>query len=334
LPSADDSAVRLLRVTADDPEYRRQAAAEAAFWQGVHPMGLEAMEARFVEGAIDRYVNTRFTGDPATDWISTIARRGTFHRGLMLGISSPKREIRLLETNPSLHVTLIDISAGAVERRAKQLGARFGDRIATATGDFNFLDLPADRYDLIVSSSSIHHTTNLEHLAFQLNRALTRDGYFFLEDYVGEPRFMFSDAKRQLYEMLYERDIKRQSGRKPGLVWLDTSDLSPFCGVRSDEILEVFRRFLDEVQVRTAGALTAPMSRTRPADWDEVWSRVTYWQLVRAKVKQELGLARRNWEVNPKFLEELCLVGDTACDAGLLRPGIAFAVYRKRQPGQ
>jgi hypothetical protein len=79
VPPDDDTAARLLRVTLDDPEYRRQAAAEAEFWQAVHPLGLEATESQFVEGPVDRYVNARFTGEPDTDWTSTIARRGTCH---------------------------------------------------------------------------------------------------------------------------------------------------------------------------------------------------------------------------------------------------------------
>jgi hypothetical protein len=68
VPSADEPATRLLRVTADDPEYRRLAAAEAAFWRQMHPMGLEATEHEYSDGPIDRYVNTRFTGDPDTTW--------------------------------------------------------------------------------------------------------------------------------------------------------------------------------------------------------------------------------------------------------------------------
>jgi hypothetical protein len=31
-------------------------------------MGLEATEHEYSDGPIDRYVNTRFTGDPDTDW--------------------------------------------------------------------------------------------------------------------------------------------------------------------------------------------------------------------------------------------------------------------------
>jgi SAM-dependent methyltransferase len=331
VPDHHDTAAHLFRVLADDAEYRRQASAEAAFWNAVHPLSLEATEAEFAEGPIERYVNARFTGDPSTDWTTTIASWGTFRQGLLLGISSPRRETSVLETNPSLHVTLLDISAGAVERRSQVLGERFRGRVATATADLNFLELPPAHYDLIVSSSTNHHVTNLEHLAFQINRALTPDGYFFLEDYVGEPRFAFSDAKRRLFEVLYNRDVARQPGRKPGLVWRDASDLSPFCGVRSDEILDVFRTYLDEVQVRSAATLTTPMSRSQPVDLEELWAPVPRWKVTRAMLARTIGFRRRNLEANPEFIQELYVVGHVACEAGLLRPGVAFAVYRKRR---
>src|SRR5262249_54010076 len=181
----------------------------------------------------------------------TIPRWGRFRRGLLLGASSPRRETRVLEVNPGLHVTLIDLSSGAAERRAAALATRFAGRVEPRTADLNFVDLPAGRYDLIVSSSTIHHVTNLEYLASQIDRALTPDGYFFLEDYVGEPRFGFSERKRRLFEMLYDRDLGRQRGRQPGVLWHDTSDLSPFCGVRSEQILRGVRTLLPEAPGRS-----------------------------------------------------------------------------------
>jgi hypothetical protein len=33
--------------------------------------------------------------------------------------------------------------------------------------------------------------------------------------------------------------------------------------------------------------------------------------------------------LDSRFLEELFVVGDAASDAGLIRPGVAFGVYRK-----
>ena len=330
MPPDERTAAHLLRVTADDPEYLRQAAAEAAFWEQVHPLGLEAGEDLYVEGPVEQYVNERFTGDHVTDWVATIPRWGTFTRGLLLGASSPKREQRVLETNPRVRMTLVDISPGAVERRVGALAARFGDRISPATGDLNFLELPSERYDLIVSSSTIHHVTNLEHLAFQIDRALTPDGFFFLEDYVGEPRFGFSPTKRRLFEMIYERDVARHPEKKSGLTWIDASDLSPFCGVRSDEILSVFRTYLHEVEVRTAATLTVPMARTRSLDLADVIGNLPRWKIHWALLKRRLGI-RQGIMIDPQYLAELRLVGDMLADAGILQPGVAFAVYRKRR---
>jgi SAM-dependent methyltransferase len=324
------TAAHLLRVTADDPEYLRQAAAEAAFWEQVHPLGLEAGEDIYVEGPVEQYVNERFTGDRSTDWVATIPRWGTFTHGLLLGASSPKRERRVLETNPQVRMTLVDISPGAVERRVGALAARFGDRISPGTGDLNFLELPPERYDLIISSSTIHHVTNLEHLAFQINRALTSDGFFFLEDYVGEPRFGFSPAKRRVFELLYEREVSRHPEKRPGLAWIDGSDLSPFCGIRSDEILSVFRDHLDQVQLRTAATLTVPMTRTCPLDFEHVLHNLPRWRILYAVLAKRLGI-RQRIRIDPRYLSELRLVGDVAADADLLQPGVAFAVYRKRR---
>jgi SAM-dependent methyltransferase len=212
----------LFRVTADDPDYRRQAAVEAEYWSTVHPYGMERTEGMFVGGAVERYLNERFTGDPHTPCLSTISRWGAFRSGLLLGVSSPKREAEVFGASRELHVTLMDISAAAVERRATVLTAQYGaTRVGTAVADLNFLSLPVDRYDLIVSSSTIHHVTNLEHLAFQINQALTSSGYFFLEDYVGEPRFEFSSAKRRLCEIIHNRQLARETGRRQGLVWRD-----------------------------------------------------------------------------------------------------------------
>jgi SAM-dependent methyltransferase len=329
VPSDGDPGGHLLRVRSDDPEYRRQAAAEAAFWERPHPFGLETTEKLFAEGPIDRYVNRRFTGNPRVHWTETVARWGTFRRGLLLGTSSLTAEARLLETNPTLHLTVLDISPGALARREQAFGKRFPGRTATEVADLNFVTFDGGAYDLIASSSSIHHVTNLEHLAFAINQALTPDGYFFLEDYVGEPRFGCSEGKRRLFEAIYARDLARQRGRKGGLVWLDASDLSPFCGIRSDEILDVFDRYLERVEVRTAGALTIPLMRSRPADLAEAW-RPTRWQVWLALVKRRLGVLRSD-VLSREFLEELFLVGDVAADAGVVRPGIAFGVYRKRR---
>jgi SAM-dependent methyltransferase len=318
----------LLRVAADSPEYRRLAAAEAEFWQRPHPLGMEGLESTHREGPVDRHTNARFTGDPNLHWYDVVHRHGPFRRGLMLGTSLLRLESAILETNPGLHLTFLDISAGPLQRRLDILGARFPGRVDIATADLNFAELPPDTYDVVLSSSTIHHVTNLEHLAFQIDRSLVDGGWFFLEDYVGEPRFAFAAEKKRLFEVLYLRDTIRQAGRGNGLVWKDASDLSPFCGVRSSDILPVFRTFMSEVEVRTAATLTVPLMRSGPfgPPVEPPW-----WKVKVALLKRRLGLARTSI-LSEAYLNELFLVGDAAADAGLVAPGTAFATYRKRPP--
>src|SRR5262245_53906862 len=196
----------LLRVSPDDEGYRRLAEAEARYWDSPHPLGIESLWERTPEKASDRYVNQRFTDSPDVRWEETLHRHGTFRRGLALGTSGLEQEARLLASNPTLHLTFVDLSAGAVARRRERLGARFPGRIDTMVADLNFLTLAEESYDLIVSASTVHHVTNLEHLAFQINRGLTRDGVFFLQDYVGERRFQFAPEKKRLFEVLWYRE--------------------------------------------------------------------------------------------------------------------------------
>jgi SAM-dependent methyltransferase len=319
------------RVRPDDPEYQRLAALEAAHWQDVHPCGLESLEQTLAEGPSDFYTNRRFTGDPHRHWEETIREYGAFKRGLCLGTSAIDVEARILQTNPALHLTFIDVSEGALQRRCDLLGPRFPGRVDTQLGDLNFIELQESAFDLIVSCACIHHVTNLEHLAAQINRALTSGGYFFLQDYVGEQRFQLSDTKRQLYELVYARQAVRE-GRLPGVTWIPPDNLSPFCAVRSDEILDVFARHLDLQHLRTAGALTIAMMRSMPANPlppPSLMRRLT------ARVERILRrLRRRRPQVlmDTRFLDELTLISDVLSDAGVINPGNAFAVYMKKNP--
>ncbi len=332
MPSRPD----LFRVTPDDPDYRRQAAAEAEYWGGPVPFALEALEERFSEGPVDRYTNERFTGDRNLGWHQTIPRHGIFRRGLVLGLSALRLEGDILATNPSLHLTFLDLSPGSLARRSEILGGRFPGRVTTRCADLNFVELESGAYDLIVSSASLHHVTNLEHLAWQMNTALAPEGRAFVQDYVGEPRFQFTAAKRTVFELVHDREVARTPGRRPGCRWMDASDLSPFCGVRADEVLPVLRSQLAELQLRTAAALTVALMRSKPADGSTVKPPSLARRALDAAVRRALALRGRlppgRVPVSAQLLDELILTSDALTDAGLILPGTAFAVYRKRQP--
>lgn len=330
-----DSLTHLLRVHASDPEYQRLARAEAEYWAKPHPFGLEVIEKTQTDGPVDLWMNERFTGDAHVPWEATIAKHGPFKRGFVLGTSALTVEARLLATNPGLHLTFVDISAGALERRQAMLGTRFPGRVATQTADANFLELPPDSADVIVSSASIHHVTNLEHLAAQINRALTPSGRFFLQDYVGETRFQFDAGKRHVVEALL-RDATPPE-RRVAMQWMDASDLSPFCGLRSNEVLPVMGQYLDAESVRTAGALSVALMRyvrCEPAPLPVPSLPVRAWRAMDDALRRMRGLApRARLYIPPPLLDDLLRVGDILADAGLIAPGNVFAVYRKRAAG-
>jgi SAM-dependent methyltransferase len=314
-----------------DPAYAELACAEAAFWAQPHGFGIEADAARAPLSSTDRYTNARFTGDPLRPWHDDIARHGLFRRGLSLGASGIEQDARILGTNPSLHLTICDISDEALARWQRDLGARFPGRVETAQADFNFCDLPRDAYDLIVSSSSLHHVMNLERIASQINGALTQSGIFVLQDYCGENRCRFDARKKQVFELLHARDLARRPGRPTALRWVSADDggFSPFCGVRSQDTLGVLARFLALVRLRTAGALVFPLLLARPEGPPGP-----------ASLADRLRLrVRRRWlhlrgypigRVDDVFFDELAFVGDTLADAGLILPGNVYAIYRKR----
>lgn len=325
-------------VKADDPDYVARAALETAYWDKQHPVGMEVWEATVGDGPADLHTNERFTGSRTMHWHETIARYGTrqggFRRALFLGTSGLRTEGAILRLNPAMHVTFVDISEGGLQRRIERFSGEFPGRVATLVADFNFIELEPNAYDAIISSSSIHHVTNLEHLAAQINGALTDNGLFFLNDYVGEPRFGSTPTKRRMFEVISDRDYRRHGLEPQPVQWLDASDLSPFCGLRSDEIPAIFAEHLRPERIRTAGALTVPLLRTvrtGPMPQPPAWHRaLSFGRKVEAKLRNKPNF-QRGW-IDQRFYDDLTLVGETLADAGVILPGNIFGVYGRREP--
>jgi SAM-dependent methyltransferase len=321
-----------MRVRADDPGYVAQAREEADFWSRTTTGLTEGeFEAR---GPIARYCNERFTGDPGLPWYEAIGRFGDFHTGAILGAGGVQQEGRILATNPSLHLTIVDISPGQLARRQQELGQQFPGRVAVRVDDLNFIELPECAYDVIISSSAVHHVTNLEHLAFQIQRALKPDGYFFLRDYVGESRRQFTPARKLAFELLYNRDLMRQGRVPTTLDWTSTTaGASPFCGVRSAEILGVLRTFLREEDARVSAALWFPMLFVR--DPHAPVARSLRWRLSARpglrKIMRFINsrISSPGLVLSDEFIRDLAVAGDRLMKAGELLPGSAFGVYRK-----
>jgi len=318
--SRSESPPDILRVQQDDAEYQRMLLEEEAFWDEQ----AETLLTHETLPVVQAYLNERMTGDTNKRWFEAVGYEGPYRRGCVLGAGPGEVEEHLLDRSPDLRLTVLDISSQALARQAQRL-SRFGERVMTLQQDLNFVELTPEAYDLIIANASLHHLVNLEHVAFQVNRALTEQGRFFMEDTVGESYFQFSDEKKRVFENLIA--ATRDSSEPPAWVdWphRDNWQYSPFESVRSADILDVFARYLEPVAVRTSSSLTFLALFVRiaaPGKGPRSLLRGLYHSLIGRHAAIARGFAHG---------ELLFYLDRLTCDTGRLLPGQAFASYRKR----
>jgi SAM-dependent methyltransferase len=317
--------------TQPDEKYFVDLQAEAEWWDGA----TETLCSAAAPFGFQEYQNQRLTGDANKNWYQTIVDYGPFKRGCSLGAGPGHVERELLGAMPDLHLTVHDISHDSLARLEATLEQEFPGRATFCQEDMNFFSLPENTYDLIVSQACIHHLLNLEHVAFEVNRALTPDGMFFLMDRVSETKYAFSTEKKRIFEYYMATGPR---GPKSKVYWPDPENwhYSPFEGVRSGDILEVFGTYLREVNRRTASALVELMLFAGPSAAPPGARSLR--ERIADRIRRELFIAGVKVRGTKAWLtpqtkargELLKYLDSLLCDSGVLKPGLAFAAYRKR----
>jgi SAM-dependent methyltransferase len=126
--------------------------------------------------------------------------------------------------------------------------------MAFIRADLNVVALPADTYDVVWSSDCLHHIVNLEHLMAEIARALRAGGLFAFREYVGERRMQFS-AERLARANTLLAEVPQRWRRSDVLQAPRIETLSPFCAVRSDEIVALAEGRFEPLYKRQTGAL-------------------------------------------------------------------------------
>lgn len=243
-------------------EYESRLAAESRKW-GDH-LRVEAsgewhawldhplIAARYRErGLID--------GLPWERWVSLQLGRPA-RRSLDLGCGSGLKSVAVFEAGATERADGIDVSEervaeGERARAALAMPGRF--RVT----DVNNCRLERNAYDLIFSSHSFHHFLELEHIMREVSAALTDDGLFILEEFVGPTQFQWTDQQIDVVKslmsllppelrMLRWNAVKPYEGR-PTVA--DVVAASPFESIRSADIVPLFRRHFHIVQQRNLG---------------------------------------------------------------------------------
>jgi SAM-dependent methyltransferase len=119
-------------------------------------------------------------------------------RWLDLGCGGGNPEIQMARNGLFESMLAYDPSAGAIEV-ARADAARAGVvNIDFQQADINSLELPEESFDVAHINMALHHVVELEHLIFQVNRALRPGGVFIANEYVGPSQFQFSPERMEL----------------------------------------------------------------------------------------------------------------------------------------
>lgn len=312
-----------------DRHYLEQLQEEAGYWDD----HVGAWQERAPSPEVQRYYNMRMTGDAERRWYETISGYSDFRRGCVLGAGPGQIERALLEHHGELQLTIHDISGVALDALHGGLEQEFPGRTTIQAEDLNFVTLAEGAYDLVIADSTIHHLVNLEHVAGQINRCLTPDGLFFMHDVVSESYFQFDDEKKRLFQNLADATADGQRPAQP-IPWPDPAGwtFSPFESARSGEILGVLAQHLREVSVRTAGPLLALTFVAFAAQAQmNGGSPPRLGRRLRNALLERLG-GQQVDAARVKAKQELLFQLDSILsDTGYFKPGLAFAIYQKRE---
>jgi SAM-dependent methyltransferase len=245
-----------------DPDYTSLLAAESRKW-GDH-LRVEASgdwHAWLDHPLISRHYRARglLDGLPWETW----AGRRLGHpavRSLDLGCGSGLKSLAVFDAGSTRETHGIDISEERIAE-AERMRSDHGIAGEFRVADVNTASLPPNTYDLIFSSHSLHHFLALEHVMAQVHDALTPDGLFILEEFVGPTQFQWTDRQidvvRTLMALLPEElrrlrwgAVKPYEGR-PAVK--DVVAASPFESIRSAEIVPLFQRFFHVLELRPLG---------------------------------------------------------------------------------
>ena len=202
------------------------------------------------------YINKLITGIPSSDemaWIDMLVTKfKAVEKGLSLGTGTGRHERAFLEKGFVERFDTIDLS-----QTCDKLLKGFSSK--NIIGDLNFIQLPEKEYPLVMGCGVLHHTINLEHLLFQVNRTLTDDGLFIVFEYVGENKWQWEDSKMKIMNTrLMDKFGSKYPKFKITKPPLWKVNVRPFESIRSSDIPTLLRRYFGnttEFEITMCGAL-------------------------------------------------------------------------------
>ncbi len=166
----------------------------------------------------------------------------------MLCIGCGSGWINLVYARRGVHAAGIEISPRLIEI-AEEFRAREPEDVRAlleyGTGDLNFMELPADTYDCVVSLGTLHHIRNIDFCVHQIARTLKPGGELRIVDQVAD------DASNPAITRFIRTFLRNRTDTST--LW-DHLGPSPFEGTTGTAMLPVIARELEIVEKRSLDA--------------------------------------------------------------------------------
>ena len=181
-----------------------------------------------------KYNNKNYYLKTNIDWIIFFSMFAPFKKGLILGGNNTNFEEYLINKQIISEVENIDI---IFKNHTSSHINKFND--------LNFVELPENKYDIIIGKSILHHIINLEHLLIQVNKSLTENGLFIVFEYVGENKQQWDQKKIDIINSEFSCDDILPGYKFDRLVHNYYNDW-PFESIRSQEIVKILHALFKE----------------------------------------------------------------------------------------
>lgn len=214
-----------------------------------------AVASQFIKNPIiAETIYKRISGGQTTKyWLNWLVEdffeNRKFENLLSMGCGIGNHEILLAKLGLANQIDAFDFSEASL-KIAREEAQTAGVIINFYRDDFNEFNLSENKkYDLVFCSGSLHHVKELERLFVIVQQNLNPDGYFVVNEYVGDCYNIYNQRQVELINRLYDcfpnslRSSKTKKFINPTIDQVFSAD--PSESVRSKLILPLLEAYFD-----------------------------------------------------------------------------------------
>lgn len=231
-------------------------------------------------------------------------------RSLSLAGGDMTGEYRFLKNAGVTTIDAFDISSGQRDKFFARMGNSLDIEVNYFIEDVNTIKLKENYYDIVYVQQAYHHFEAIEHVAREINKALTPGGLFVLIDYIG-PNFLQRSEKqklvcRYLWQHLPEKYRTDIEGKVRDDIHIPKKgSLSPFEAIRAEEILQTLTNTFNTEHLFLYAAILFPLINCFAQNY--------------GASEEDAKLIKNFWDLDRLLIE-----------TGLVEPNFVRAIFSKR----